>query len=134
MQKRLIRVVIAKLGLDGHNRGAQLICAGLRNEGYEVIYTGIRQKAKSTAQAVLQEDADAVGVSSMVGAHLYIMESLVSEMNKLGLDDVVLFVGGIIPKGDDEALRKLGVRGIFRPGTRIKEIAEFLRRECHERE
>ena len=134
MIDRPIRVIIAKLGLDGHNRGAHVICAGLRNEGFEVIYTGIRQKAKGIAMAALQEDADAIGISSMVGAHLYLIEKLTQEMKSLGLYDVVIFIGGIIPKEDDEALKNMGVRGIFRPGTGIKEIATFLKSECKKRQ
>lgn len=130
MIDRPIRVIIAKLGLDGHNRGAQVICAGLRNEGFEVIYTGIRQKAKGVAMAALQEDADAIGISSMVGAHLYIIEKLRQEMDILGLKDVAIFIGGVIPKEDDDALKNMGVKGIFRPGTGIKEIAAFLNSEC----
>jgi len=133
MGDRKIRVIITKLGLDGHNRGARVISAGLRDKGFEVIYTGIRQTPKGTAMAALQEDADAIGVSSMVGAHQYLMESLAREVSKLGLDDVVLFVGGIIPKEDDEALQKVGVKGIFRPGTRIDEIVHFLEETVAER-
>jgi len=128
-----IRVIIAKLGLDGHNRGVRVICAGLRDRGFEVIYTGIRQTAKNVAWAALQEGVDAVGVSSMVGAHLVLMEQLSKEMSNRGLNDVVLFVGGIIPKGDDEALCKMGVKGIFRPGAKISEIADFLNKECKNR-
>lgn len=129
MVDRPIRVIIAKLGLDGHNRGVRVICAGLRDRGFEVIYTGIRQTAKNIARAALQEDVDAVGVSSMVGAHLVLMEQLSREMSNLGLDDVVIFVGGIIPKEDDEALYKMGVKGIFRPGTKISEVASFIKSE-----
>ena len=128
-----IRVIIAKLGLDGHNRGVRVICAGLRDKGFEVIYTGIRQTAKNIAWAALQEDVDAVGVSSMVGAHLVLMEQLSKEMSSLGLNDVILFVGGIIPKEDDEALYKMGIRGIFRPGTKISEIADFMKKKCGKR-
>lgn len=133
MDERKIRVIIAKLGLDGHNRGARVICAGLRDKGFEVVYTGIRQTPKGTAMAALQEDADAVGVSSMVGAHLFIMENLTKEIAKLGLDDVILFIGGIIPKEDDEALHKMGVKGIFRPGAKIDEISNFLRGKVAEK-
>ena len=133
MGERKIRVIVAKLGLDGHNRGARVISAGLRDKGFEVIYTGIRQTPKSTAMAALQEDADAVGVSSMVGAHQYLMENLAKEMSGLGLDDVILFVGGIIPKEDDEILRNAGVIGIFRPGARIDEIVHFLREKVAEK-
>jgi len=129
MVDRPIRVIIAKLGLDGHNRGVRVICAGLRDKGFEVIYTGIRQTAKNVAWAALQEGIDAVGVSSMVGAHLVLMEQLSREMSNLGLDDVVVFVGGIIPKEDDEALYKMGVKGIFRPGTKISEVASFIKSE-----
>jgi methylmalonyl-CoA mutase C-terminal domain/subunit len=125
-----IRVIIAKLGLDGHNRGVRVICAGLRDRGFEVIYTGIRQTAKNVARAALQEGVDAVGVSSMVGAHLVLMEQLSQEMSNLGLNDVVLFVGGIVPKEDDQALYEMGIKGIFRPGTKISEIADFLKKEC----
>ena len=133
MIDRPIRIIIAKLGLDGHNRGVRVICAGLRDKGFEVIYTGIRQTAKGVASAALQEDAEAIGVSSMVGAHLVLMEQLSKEMSNLGLNDVVLFVGGIIPKEDDEALYKMGIKGIFRPGTKISEIAGFIKRECQKR-
>ena len=128
-----IRVIIAKLGLDGHNRGVRVICAGLRDRGFEVIYTGIRQTAKNVARAALQEGVDAVGVSSMVGAHLVLMEQLSQEMSNLGLNDVVLFAGGIIPKEDDQALYEMGIKGIFRPGTKISEIADFLKKECQKR-
>ena len=128
-----IRVIIAKLGLDGHNRGVRVICAGLRDRGFEVIYTGIRQTAKNVARAALQEGVDAVGVSSMVGAHLVLMEQLSQEMSNLGLNDVVLFVGGIVPKEDDQALYEMGIKGIFRPGTKISEIADFLKKECQKR-
>ena len=128
-----IRVIIAKLGLDGHNRGVRVICAGLRDRGFEMIYTGIRQTAKNVARAALQEGVDAVGVSSMVGAHLVLMEQLSQEMSNLGLNDVVLFVGGIIPKEDDQALYEMGIKGIFRPGTKISEIADFLKKECQKR-
>jgi len=130
MKERKIRVIIAKLGLDGHNRGVRVVCAGLRDRGFEVIYTGIRQKIKAVAMSALQEDVDAVGVSSMVGAHLEVMARLRQEMSALGLDDVVLFVGGIIPEEDDQALNNLGIKGIFRPGTRIDDIADFLKKEC----
>ena len=124
-----IRVIIAKLGLDGHNRGVRVISAGLRDRGFEVIYTGIRQTAKNVARAALQEGVDGVGVSSMVGAHLVLMEQLSQEMSNLGLNDVVLFVGGIIPKEDDQALYEMGIKGISRPGTKISEIADFLKKE-----
>ena len=133
MDGRRIRVIIAKLGLDGHSRGVRVICAGLRDRGFEVIYTGIRQTAKKVAWAALQEGVDAVGVSSMVGAHLVLIEQLSKEMANLGLNDVVIFVGGIIPKEDDKALHKMGVKGIFRPGTKIDEIADFIRKECQKR-
>jgi methylmalonyl-CoA mutase C-terminal domain/subunit len=128
-----IRVIIAKLGLDGHNRGVRVICAGLRDRGFEVIYTGIRQTAKNVARAALQEGVDAVGVSSMVGAHLVLMEQLSQEMSNLGLNNLVLFVGGIVPKEDDQALYEMGIKGIFRPGTKISEIADFLKKECQKR-
>ena len=128
MGVRRIRVIIAKLGLDGHNRGVRIICAGLRDRGFEVIYTGIRQTAKNVAWAALHEGVDAVGVSSMVGAHLVLMEQLSKEMSSLGLNDVVLFAGGIIPKEDDQALYKMEVKGIFRPGTKIDEIADFIKK------
>lgn len=128
MSERTLRVIIAKLGLDGHNRGVRVVCAGLRDRGHEVIYTGIRQNASAVARAALQEGADAVGVSSMVGAHLVVMEQLKKQLDELGLNDVVLFVGGIIPKEDDQALLDLGVKGVFRPGSSIDAIDNFLRK------
>ena len=122
-----IRVIIAKLGLDGHNRGVRVICAGLRDRGFEVIYTGIRQTAKNVAWAALHEGVDAVGVSSMVGAHLVLMEQLSKEMSSLGLNDVVLFTGGIIPKEDVSVLKKAGVDGVFGPGTHTEDIVDFIK-------
>jgi methylmalonyl-CoA mutase C-terminal domain/subunit len=121
-----IRVLIAKPGLDGHDRGAKVVARALRDGGCEVIYTGIRQTPEMIAEAALQEDVDVVGLSILSGAHLELFPRVVEELRKRGLDDVLLFCGGIIPDEDTEALEKLGFRAIFRPGTNTQDIVKFV--------
>ena len=121
-----IRVVIAKPGLDGHDRGAKVIARGLRDAGMEVIYTGLRQTPEQIVSAALQEDADVVGLSILSGAHNQICSRLMELLREKGLDDVLVVVGGIIPDADIPKLQALGITGIFLPGTRLQEIVDFI--------
>jgi len=123
---RKIRVVIAKPGLDGHDRGAKVIARALRDAGMEVIYTGLRQTPEQVASAALQEDADVVGLSILSGAHMHICPRLMQLLRDKGMDDVLVVVGGIIPDVDIPRLREMGVKGIFLPGTPMREIIEFI--------
>jgi methylmalonyl-CoA mutase C-terminal domain/subunit len=123
---RKIRVVIAKPGLDGHDRGAKVIARALRDAGMEVIYTGLRQSPEQVASAALQEDADVVGLSILSGAHMHICPRLMQLLHEKGMDDVLVLVGGIIPDVDIPRLRDIGVKGIFLPGTPMQEIIDFI--------
>lgn len=121
-----IRVLIAKPGLDGHDRGAKVVARALRDGGCEVIYTGIRQTPEMIAEAALQEDVDVVGLSILSGAHLELFPRVVEELKKRGVDDVLLFCGGIIPEEDTAVLSNLGFKAIFRPGTNTQDIVKFV--------
>lgn len=116
------RVLMAKPGLDGHERGAKVVARGLRDAGMEVIYTGIRQTPESIAAAALQEDLDAICLSILSGAHLSICRRLADVMAEMGIEDIPVVVGGIIPEDDTEELRRLGVRAIFGPGSNLDDI------------
>jgi methylmalonyl-CoA mutase, C-terminal domain len=130
---RKIRVVIAKPGLDGHDRGAKVIARALRDAGMEVIYTGLRQTPEQIVGAALQEDADVIGLSVLSGAHNQICPRVMELLRERGLDDVLVLVGGIIPDPDVPRLQEIGVRGIFRPGSGIKEIVEFIEQNVRAR-
>jgi methylmalonyl-CoA mutase C-terminal domain/subunit len=121
-----IRVIIAKPGLDGHDRGAKVIARALRDAGMEVIYTGLRQTPEQIVAAALQEDADAIGLSILSGAHMHICPRLMQLLREKGLDDVLVVVGGIIPDVDVPRLHEMGVKGIFLPGTAMQEIIDFI--------
>ena len=123
---RKLRVVIAKPGLDGHDRGAKVIARALRDAGMEVIYTGLRQTPEQIVSAALQEDADVIGLSILSGAHNHIAPRLMELLREKGLDDVLVVIGGIIPDVDIPKLRELGVKGVFLPGTPMREIVEFI--------
>ena len=123
---RKIRVVIAKPGLDGHDRGAKVIARALRDAGMEVIYTGLRQTPEQVMSAALQEDADVIGLSILSGAHMHICPRLMQLLHEKGMDDVLVVVGGIIPDVDIPRLRDIGVKGIFLPGTPMQEIIDFI--------
>ena len=123
---RKIRVVIAKPGLDGHDRGAKVIARALRDAGMEVIYTGLRQTPEQVMAAALQEDADVIGLSILSGAHMHICPRLMELLREKGMEDVLVLVGGIIPDVDIPRLRELGVKGIFLPGTPMQEIIDFI--------
>jgi methylmalonyl-CoA mutase, C-terminal domain len=123
---RKIRVVIAKPGLDGHDRGAKVIARALRDAGMEVIYTGLRQTAEQIVGAALQEDADAIGLSILSGAHMHICPKVMALLKTRGLDDVIVVIGGIIPDVDIPKLQAMGVKGIFLPGTPMQDIIDFI--------
>jgi methylmalonyl-CoA mutase C-terminal domain/subunit len=123
---RKLRVIIAKPGLDGHDRGAKVIARALRDAGMEVIYTGLRQTADQIVSAALQEDADVIGLSILSGAHNYIVPRLMELIREKGLDDVLVLIGGIIPDVDVPRLKEIGVKGIFLSGTPMQEIIDFV--------
>ncbi|MSQ36626.1 MAG: cobalamin B12-binding domain-containing protein [Dehalococcoidia bacterium] len=131
--ERKIRVLIAKPGLDGHDRGAKVVARALRDAGMEVIYTGIRQTPQMIAEAALQEDVDVVGLSLLSGAHMDLFPRVVDELRRRGVDDVLLFCGGIIPQEDIPAVQKMGFDGVFGPGTDTNDIVKFLREHVTEK-
>lgn len=122
-----MRVLIAKPGLDGHDRGAKVIARALRDAGYEVIYTGIRQTPEMIAQTALQEDVDAIGLSILSGAHLTLFPRIFDELRSRGVDDVVVWAGGIIPEEDVPALKAIGVREVFGPGSPTTATIDLLK-------
>src|SRR6266850_2144066 len=126
MPEKKIRVLIAKPGLDGHDRGAKVIARALRDAGMEVIYTGLRQTPEMIASAALQEDADVIGLSILSGAHNHIAPRLMELLKAKGLDDVLVVIGGIIPDVDIPRLTAIGVKGIFLPGTPMQHIIDFI--------
>src|SRR5512133_4027365 len=123
---RKIRAIIAKPGLDGHDRGAKVVAPALRDAGMEVIYTGLRQTPEQVVGAALQEDADVIGLSILSGAHMHICPRVMELLKEKGLDDVLVVIGGIIPDVDIPKLRDIGVKGIFLPGTPMQEIVDFI--------
>ncbi len=129
-----IRVLVAKPGLDGHDRGAKVVARALRDAGFEVIYTGIRQTPQMIAEAALQEDVDVVGLSILSGAHLTLCPKVVEMLRAQGQDQVVVVVGGIVPDEDIPTLQAAGIRAIFGPGTSTQEIAGFIRQAVAEAE
>ena len=122
-----IRVLVAKAGLDGHDRGAKVIAAALRDAGMEVIYTGLRQTPEMIVEASIQEDVDVIGISILSGAHMTILPKIKNLMNEKGLDDVLLTGGGIIPEEDIKKLKDIGVGELFTPGASTKNIAEYIK-------
>ena len=127
MSERKIRVVVAKPGLDGHDRGAKIIARALRDAGMEVIYTGLHQTPEQIAATVIQEDADAVGLSILSGAHMTLVPKIVAMLREQGAEDVLVTVGGTIPADDIPELKRLGVAEVFTPGAPTDDIVEFLR-------
>ena len=124
---RKVRVVIAKPGLDGHDRGAKVIARSLRDAGMEVVYTGLRQSPEQIVGAALQEDADVIGISILSGAHNHICPRIMNLLAENGLGDVLVVIGGIIPDADVPGLEKIGIKGIFQPGTSMQVIVDFIR-------
>jgi methylmalonyl-CoA mutase C-terminal domain/subunit len=127
MAERKIRVLVAKPGLDGHDRGAKIVARALRDAGMEVIYTGLRQTPEMIVSAAVQEDVDAIGISILSGAHNTIIPRLAELMRAQGLDDVLLVVGGIIPDEDISGLKQAGVSEVFQPGASTQEIVDYIR-------
>ena len=127
MPESKYRILIAKPGLDGHDRGAQVVARALRDAGFEVIYTGLRQTPEMVAEAALQEDVDAIGLSILSGAHMALVPKTIELLKKQGLGDVLVFVGGIIPDVDVQVLQAAGVSGVFGPGTSTDDITAYIR-------
>ncbi|WP_299433036.1 cobalamin B12-binding domain-containing protein [uncultured Meiothermus sp.] len=130
---RRIRVLIAKPGLDGHDRGAKVVARALRDAGMEVIYTGLRQTPEMIVSAALQEDVDAIGLSVLSGAHMHYFGGVRRLLSEQGADDILLFGGGIIPDEDVPHLKEIGVSGVFGPGTSTQDIVEFLKKTTPQR-
>jgi methylmalonyl-CoA mutase C-terminal domain/subunit len=128
-----IRAIIAKPGLDGHDRGAKVIARALRDAGMEVIYTGLRQTPEQIVGAALQEDADAIGLSILSGAHMHICPRVMELLREKGLHDVLVVIGGIIPDVDIPKLNAIGIKGVFLPGTPMQEIVDFITRNVRSR-
>ncbi len=133
LENERIRVLVAKPGLDGHDRGAKVVARALRDAGMEVIYTGIRQTPQMIAQAAAQEDVDVVGMSILSGAHMEILPEILNLLKENGMNDVVTVVGGIIPDADRQSLSDLGVSGVFGPGTSTATIVEFIQNAVKDR-
>ena len=125
--ERKIKVLMAKVGVDAHDRGIRVLCTTLRNAGMEVIYTGLYQTPEMVVRAAIQEDVDVIGVSILSGAHLHHIPQVLDEMRKNGLKDVLFVLGGVIPQADLPALKQMGVEGIFRPGSAVEEIIDYIR-------
>jgi methylmalonyl-CoA mutase C-terminal domain/subunit len=133
MNDRPLRIVVAKAGLDGHDRGAKVIARALRDAGMEVIYTGLFQAPEQIVQTAIQEDADGLGLSILSGAHMTLFPLVVEQLKAQDAGDIVFFGGGTIPPDDAKRLRELGVREIFTPGAPLQEIIDFVQRECGKR-
>ncbi len=130
---RKLRILVAKPGLDGHDRGAKVVARALRDAGFEVVYTGLHQTPEMIANAAVQEDVDAVGLSIMSGAHNTLFPAVIAALKAKGVDDMIVFGGGIIPEGDMERLRSGGVQGVFTPGTTLETIIGWVRDNVHPR-
>jgi len=126
-EARKVRILVAKPGLDGHDRGAKVVARALRDAGFEVIYTGLHQTPEMIANAAVQEDVDGVGLSIMSGAHNTLFPAVIEALRAKGANDVTVFGGGIIPEGDLERLRSAGVKGVFTPGTTLESIIEWVK-------
>jgi len=131
---RRVRILIAKPGLDGHDRGAKFIARVLKDEGFEIVYTGLHQTAEQIVMSALQEDVDVIGLSILSGGQIPLMTQIVQMMREKNLDDRLLIVGGIVPKNDRKVLEGLGVSGVFGPGSNSKEIVQFIKRALGERQ
>ncbi len=133
MANRPLRVIVAKAGLDGHDRGAKVIARALRDAGMEVIYTGLFQTPEQIVQTAIQEDADGIGLSILSGAHMTLFPLVIEQLKAQGAQDVVFFGGGTIPPEDVDELKRRGVRAIFTPGAPLQEIIDFVQAECGKR-
>ena len=130
---RKIRVLIAKPGLDGHDKGAKVVCHALREAGFEVIYSGLHKTIDEIVNIAMQEDVDAIGLSILSGAHLFYCRKLIEKLKEKDADDIVVFTGGVIPERDIEKLKNIGVKGIFPGGTSLEETINFLQKEIKEK-
>jgi methylmalonyl-CoA mutase C-terminal domain/subunit len=128
MSRKKIRVVIAKPGLDGHDRGAKVVARALRDAGMEVIYTGIRQTPEMIVASALQEDVDVIGLSCLSGAHMELFSEVMERLGQKGMDNVIVVAGGIIPEDDIPALEKMGIKAVFGPGTHTSEIVNVIKK------
>ncbi len=128
-----IRILVAKPGLDGHDRGAKVIARALRDAGFEVIYTGVRQSPEQIVETAIQEDVDGIGLSILSGAHTYLFPKIMELLRERGVDDIVVFGGGIIPKEDIPSLKKAGIKEIFGPGTSTQKVVEFVKNNIKKR-
>jgi len=133
MEDKKIRVIVAKPGLDGHDRGAKVVARALRDAGMEVIYTGLRQTPEQIVATAIQEDADAIGLSILSGAHEHYFREVIRLLKESGADDIIVFGGGVIPDDDMPILKEMGVRAVFGPGTPTSEIIEWLQSAVQER-
>lgn len=133
MMDKVPRIVVAKVGLDGHDRGAKVVARALRDAGFEVIYTGLRRTPDEVAQIAIQEDADIVAISILSGAHMTLIPKVMDALKQRGADDIIVIAGGTIPDDDAEKLKQMGVRGVYPPGTLIEEFVEDIRRMLAER-
>ena len=133
MAEKVLRILVAKPGLDGHDRGAKIIARALRDGGFEVIYTGLHQTPEMIAESALQEDVDAIGLSILSGAHMALFPAVIDELKRRGVGDVVIFGGGIIPPDDIAELKRIGVSEIFTPGATTDAIVEWVRRHVRPR-
>ena len=131
--RRKVKVLVAKIGLDGHDRGAKVIARALRDAGFEVVYTGLRQTVEQVVAAAIQEDVDIIGVNQHEGSHVYIARKLVEKLREYGADDVPVVIGGSIPVVDVDVLKSMGVKEVFLPGTPIREIVDKLMKLAEER-
>jgi len=125
-RKRRVRIMVAKPGLDGHDRGARIIARAYRDAGYEVVYTGLHQTPEEIVEAGIQEDVDLIGLSSLAGAHRYLFPRVVALLHEKGADDIVVIGGGIIPKHDVPMLKAAGIKDVFTPGTPLREITKWV--------
>lgn len=132
-EDKLLRILVAKAGLDGHDRGAKIIARALRDAGFEVIYTGLHQTPEMIAEAAVQEDVDAVGLSILSGAHLTLFPAVINALKERGAEDVAVFGGGIVPQDDMAVLKQAGVKEIFTPGVSTQEIVAWIREHVHPR-
>ncbi len=127
MSEDKIKVLIAKPGLDGHDRGAKIVARGLRDAGFEVVYTGLHQTPEDIVATAIQEDVNVIGISSLAGAHMYLFPRIIELLAEKGADDIPVFGGGIIPEDDIPVLRKAGIKAIFTPGSPVRETVEWIR-------
>ena len=132
--KRRIRVLVAKPGLDGHDRGAKIIARGFRDAGFEVIYTGLHQSPEQIVEAAIQEDVDVIGMSSLAGAHNHLFREVLKLLAEKGASDIPVFGGGIIPDEDIPELKKAGIKEIFTPGTKVEDVVKWVGENAHPRE